>query len=126
MRINEKFNISPAKVRLLLDKISTLGIKLEDIEESISRGGGSGGQKINKTSNRIQLHHRPSGISVTCQTERERSRNRFLALRELVDRIELAAKGPVSTKYLEKEKRRKNKDRMRRRRLAKERSKEEE
>ena len=55
MRLNEKFNVSPAKVRSLLAKIAVLGIKPDDIEERISRGGGKGGQKINKTSNRITI-----------------------------------------------------------------------
>ena len=46
------------------------GLREEDIvKEKFIRGSGPGGQKINKTSNCVQLFH-VSGITVTCQETR--------------------------------------------------------
>jgi protein subunit release factor B len=42
----------------LFDKIEKLGVDLNDIEESFVRGSGAGGQKINKTSNKVQMLHK--------------------------------------------------------------------
>ena len=35
-----------------------------DLEESIVKGSGPGGQSVNKTSNCVVLRHRPSGIVI--------------------------------------------------------------
>jgi len=75
-------------------------VDLAKVEESFSRGGGKGGQKVNKTSNRVQLFYPPLGIRVACHRERSRSLNRFLALRELVDQIEMKI-SPETSKRLE-------------------------
>ena len=58
------------------------------MEESFIRGTGAGGQKINKTSSTVRLKHRPSGVEVRCQRERNQSVNRLLAWTELADRLE--------------------------------------
>lgn len=78
------------------------------IEESFTRGGGKGGQKINKTANCVRLFYPPLGLSVRCQRERERTVNRFLALRELVDQIEMRVSPKTSERL-------KNIERLRRR-----------
>ena len=39
-------------------------LKKEDIEEIFVKGGGKGGQHVNKTSNCVQLKHLPTGIQV--------------------------------------------------------------
>ena len=67
------------------------------------------------------LFHRPTGVRVVCQRERQRNLNRFFALRELVDRIEvkLTPKPVRSYKLNRREKIRKNKKRMQRRRFNK-------
>ena len=73
---------------LYLKKIRDLKIRLEDIEESFTRGHGHGGQKINKTSSTVRLFHRPTGIMVRCQKYREQSKNRIEAYKLLIDKIE--------------------------------------
>lgn len=83
------------------------------IEETFSRGGGKGGQKINKTSNRVQMFYPPLDLRVSCQRERKRGLNRFLALRELVDRIEMKVSPETSERLKEFERRRKSKARAR-------------
>lgn len=74
----------------LLARIKRLGIDVKAIEETFVRGGGKGGQKVNKTANCVQLKY--GEIRVRCHRERRRTVNRFLALRELVDRVEILQK----------------------------------
>jgi protein subunit release factor B len=59
-----------------------------EVEEDFIRGSGAGGQKINKTSSTVRLRHRPTGVEVRCQRERNQSVNRLLAWMELADRLE--------------------------------------
>jgi protein subunit release factor B len=80
-------DILPAKLQELRDRIARLGIDLARVEERFVKGGGKGGSKINKTSSCVTLSYQ--GIRVRCQRDRRRSINRFLALRDLVDRIEV-------------------------------------
>lgn len=89
MKLNEDFGVSPGKLAELKDRIARLSVDVAAVEETFSRGGGKGGQKVNKTSNRVQLRYPPLDLRVACHRERSRSLNRFLALRELVDRIEM-------------------------------------
>lgn len=54
-------------------------IKEEDLVETFSRSGGAGGQHVNKVSSRVTLVHRPTGITVTCESSRSQTENRRLA-----------------------------------------------
>lgn len=87
MKLNEVSIVTAAKRDALLKQISFLQIDPNDIEESFVKGSGKGGQKKNKTANAVQLLYRPTGLRVREQRERERSVNRFLALRKLVERL---------------------------------------
>ena len=111
MQLNEDFGVSPGKLEELKDRIARLGVDLLKVEETFSRGGGKGGQKVNKTSNRVQLSYPPLELRVACQRERKRSLNRFLALRELVYRIEMKISPETSERLLEFERLRKRKAR---------------
>ena len=111
MQLNEDFGVAASKLDDLKARILRLGIDLAKVEESFSRGGGKGGQKINKTSNRVQLAYAPLDLRVACQRERKRSLNRFLALRELVDQIEMKISPETSGRLKEIERLRKNKAR---------------
>jgi peptide chain release factor len=119
VNLNEQFDVSPGKVDALKDRIVRLGINVALIEETFARGSGKGGQKINKTSNKVQLYYPPMQLRVACQRERRRSVNRFLALRELVDRIEMKVSPETSERLKEIEKLRKNKARRSERSAAK-------
>ena len=66
----------------------SLGVKPGEVEASFIRGAGAGGQKINKTSSTVRLRHRPTGVDVRCQRERNQSVNRLLAWVELADKLE--------------------------------------
>lgn len=97
-----------------LQKALELQIKPEDIAESFIRGGGKGGQKINKTSSCVLLRHAPTGTEVRCQKHREQSNNRLSAYKLLILKIEEKVKGSLSQRQkaiykLRKQKRKRSK-----------------
>jgi len=81
------FPVSEEKNRWLRERMEALGVREEDIEEKFIRSSGSGGQKVNKTSTCVYLRHISTGIEVKCMRERSQPLNRFLARRELVEKI---------------------------------------
>lgn len=118
MNLTERFDVSPAKVASLLDRIRRLGIVPALIEESFTKGGGPGGSKVNTTSNVVVLRYAPLGLAARCGKDRRRTVNRFLALRELVDRAEMKISPESSRLLREIERRRRAKSRASRRARA--------
>jgi protein subunit release factor B len=110
--------ITPSKYAELQRRLLSLGVNPSDLEERFIRGGGAGGQKINKTSSTVVLRHRPTGIEVRCQSERSQALNRFLARRELCDRIEERTRGALNARRQEQERIRRQKRRRSRRQKA--------
>ena len=104
-----RFPVSKSKEQELLERMERLGIDEKDIIENFIRGSGSGGQKINKTSSCVQLLHKPSGIEVKCQQERSQAMNRYIARRELCDKLEEQIEGKRSKAEQEREKIRRQK-----------------
>lgn len=87
----------------------------EDLDESFILGGGPGGQKTNKTSNVVRLYHAPSGIQVRCGENRSREINRWLARRQLAEKILERELGRKSAQQQAREKKRRQKRRRSRR-----------
>jgi len=119
MHFTEFSEITPAKVAALKDRIARLKIDLRLIEEQFVKGGGKGGQKINKTANAVLLKYPPLALIVRCQRERKRSLNRFLALRELVDEIEVRISPETSQRLTDIARLRKKKAGQRRKTMNK-------
>jgi len=83
-----EFAVTPGKNEWLRARLSSLGIAERDIDEKFIRSRGRGGQKVNKTSSCVYLKHVPTGVEVKCMTARSQSLNRFLARRELAEKVE--------------------------------------
>jgi protein subunit release factor B len=111
--------ISPDKLAELERRMTALGVRENEIEETFVRAGGHGGQKVNKSSSCVMLRHRPTGLRVKCQTTRHQALNRFLARRLLLDKLERLQQGYVEAERAEIEKIRRQK--RKRSRRAKER-----
>jgi protein subunit release factor B len=81
------FAVNEKKNEWLRERMRTLGIDERDLEEKFVKSAGKGGQKVNKTSSCVFLKHVPTGIEVKFMKDRSQSVNRFLARRELVQKI---------------------------------------
>lgn len=59
---------------------STIEIKEDDLLWEFQRGGGHGGQNVNKVATAVRLTHKPTGLIATCRQERTQEQNRKIAL----------------------------------------------
>lgn len=81
------FAVSEQKNQWLKNRMAELEVREEELEERFVRSSGRGGQHVNKTSSAVQVRHLPTGIEARCGRERSQSLNRFLARRELLDKL---------------------------------------
>lgn len=110
--------VSPGKRAALQQRMVRLGILERDLVEKFILGSGHGGQKLNKTSSCVYVCHPGFGLEVKCGRTRSRELNRFLARRELCDRLEARRLGARSAHQREIAKIRRQKRRRSRRQKA--------
>jgi protein subunit release factor B len=111
--------VKKEKEEQLKKRMDDLGIFEQDLIEKFILGSGKGGQKVNKSSTCVYLKHLPSGLEVKCQMDRSREMNRFLARRELCDKVEAIIHKEASKKIQEAEKIRRQKKRRSRKQKEK-------
>jgi protein subunit release factor B len=110
--------VNPEKAQQLAQRMTALGVRESDIEETFVRSGGHGGQNVNKSATCVMLLHRPTSLQVKCQTTRQQGFNRFIARRVLLDKIEELQTGQVAAEVSRIEKIRRQKRKKSRRAKA--------
>lgn len=110
--------LSSESIEKIRERMALASIFEEDLEESFILGSGPGGQKTNKTSSTVRLYHAPSGIAVKCGQNRSREMNRWMARRELTEKLLERENAALSARKQATEKIRRQKRRRSRRQKA--------
>lgn len=83
-----RIHTSTATVAVLPEVPSSqIKINPQDLEWQFFRASTQGGQNVQKVSSAVRLKHKPTGVAVTCQTQRSQEQNRNSALSMLRSKL---------------------------------------
>src|SRR5207244_5312738 len=74
-------------------------IKPEELEITVCRASGPGGQGVNTTDSAVQILHKPSGVIVRCADQRSQQKNKARALTVLRSRLLEAKTAEEKARY---------------------------
>ena len=97
---NGRVHTSAATVAVLPEAEEVdVEIRPDDLEITVCRASGPGGQGVNTTDSAVQITHKPTGLIVRCADERSQLKNKAKALRVLRTRLLTARQEEEAAKY---------------------------